>query len=46
MIVVVKSMMRARDKDVGLHKVIDSVVEMSGEFNGRNVIQFLDVHRR
>ena len=46
MVVVVKSKKRARDKDVGLDKVIDNIIEMSGQFNTRNDMEFLDMYRR
>ena len=46
MMIIVKQMMRARDNDASVEKAVDRVVELEGQFDGRNVTKFLDAYRR
>ena len=38
--------MRSRDNDVRVEKVVDRIVEIMGQFNGRNITEFLDAYKR
>ena len=42
MMLIVEQMMRSRDNDASVEKVVDRVVELKGQFDGRNVTKFLD----
>ena len=46
MMLIVEQMMRSRDNDASMEKAIDRVVELEGQFDGRNVTKFLDTYRR
>ena len=37
--------MRSRDNDVRVEKVVDRIVEIMGQFNGRNITEFLDAYK-
>ena len=46
MMLIVEQMMRSRDNDASVEKAVDRVVELEGQFDGRNVTKFLDTYRR
>ena len=46
MMLIVKQMMRSRDNDTSVEKAVDCVVELEGQFDGRNVTKLLDTYRR
>ena len=46
MMLIVEQMMRSRDNDVSVEKVVNRVVEIKGQFDGRNITKFLDAYRR
>ena len=46
MMVIVKQMMRSRDNDASVEKVVDRVIESKGQFDGRNITKFLDAYKR
>ena len=46
MMAIVEQMMRSRDNDASLEKVVDCVVENDGQFDGRNITKFLDAYKR
>ena len=39
-------MMRSRDNDPIVEKVVNHVVEVVCQFNGRNITEFLDAYKR
>ena len=41
MMAIVKQMMRSRNNDVSVEKAVERVVEIEGQFNGRNITEFL-----
>ena len=41
MMVIVEQMMRSQDNDASVEKVVDRVVEIEGQFDGRNITKFL-----
>ena len=43
---IVEQMMRSRDNDASVEKAVDRVVELEGQFDGRNVTKFLETYRR
>ena len=43
---IVEQMMRSRDNDARVEKVVDRVVETEGQFDGRNITKFLDAYKR
>ena len=46
MMVIVEQMMRSQDNDASVEKVVDRVVEIEGQFDGRNITKFLDAYIR
>ena len=38
-------MMRFQDIDTSVEKAVNRVVEVVGQFNGRNITEFLDVYK-
>ena len=46
MMVIVEQMMRSWDNDASVEKVVDRVVEIEGQFDGRNITKFLDAYKR
>ena len=46
MIAIVEQMMRSRDNDASVEKVVDRVIETEGQFDGRNITKFLDAYKR
>ena len=46
MMVIMEQMMRSRDNDPSVHKVVDRTVEIMGQLNGRNITEFLDAYKR
>ena len=34
------------DNDANVEKAVDRVVEVKGQFNGRNIIEFLNAYKR
>ena len=38
--------MRSRDNDASVEKAVNRVVEVEGQFDGRNITKFLDVYKR
>ena len=42
MMTIFEEMMRCRDNDASVEKAIDRIVEVAGQFNGRNITEFLD----
>ena len=46
MMVIVKQMMRSRDNNASVDKAVDRTVEVMGQFNGRNITEFLDAYKR
>ena len=46
MMLIVEQMMRSRDNDASVEKAVDRVVELEGQFDGRNVTKFLDAYKR
>ena len=46
MMVIVKQMMRSQDNDASVEKVVDRIVEIEGQFDGRNITKFLDTYKR
>ena len=46
MMEIVEQMMRSRDNDAGMEKAIDRVVEIEGQFDGRNITKFVDAYKR
>ena len=46
MMLIVEQMMRSRDNDASVEKAVDRVVELEGQFDGRNITKFLDAYKR
>ena len=46
MMLIVEQMMRSRDNDASVEKAVDRVIELEGQFDGRNITKFLDTYRR
>ena len=46
MMAIFEQMMRCRDNDASVEKAIDRIVEVAGQFNGRNITEFLDAYKR
>ena len=46
MMEIFEKMMRCRDNDASVEKAIDRIVEVAGQFNGRNITEFLDAYKR
>ena len=46
MMLIVEQMKRSRDNDVSVEKAVDCIVELEGQFDGRNITKFLDTYRR
>ena len=46
MIVIDEQMMRSRDNDASVEKAVDHVVEIEGQFYGRNITKFFDAYKR
>ena len=46
MMAIVDQMMRSWDNDVSVEKVVDRVVEIEGQFDGRNITKFLDAYKK
>ena len=46
MMAIFEQMMRGRDNDASVEKAVDCVVEVEGQFNGRNITEFLDAYKR
>ena len=46
MMVIVEQMMRSRDNDASVEKVVDRVVEIEGQFDERNITKFLNSYKR
>ena len=46
MMVIVEQMMRSRDNDASVEKAVDRVIEIEGQFDGRNITKFLDAYIR
>ena len=44
MMIIVEQMMRSRDNDASVEKAVDHVVEIEGQFDGRNITKFLDAY--
>ena len=45
MMAVLEQMMRSRDNDASVEKVVECVVEIEGQFDGRNITKFLDAYK-
>ena len=45
LVAIVEHMMRARDNDARLDKAIDRTIEIVGQFNGRDIIDFLTKYK-
>ena len=45
MMAIVEQMMR-QDNDASVVKAVDCVIEIEGQFDGRNITKFLDAYRR
>ena len=45
LMVIVEQMMRSRDNDASLKKVVDRVVEIEGQFD-RSITKFFDAYKR
>ena len=46
MMIIFEQMMRSRDNDASVEKAVNRVVEVEGQFDGRNITKFLDVYKR
>ena len=46
MMVIIEQMMRSRDNDASVEKAVDRVIEIEGQFDGRNITMFLDAYKR
>ena len=46
MMVIVEQMMRSQENDASVEKVVDRVVEIEGQFDGRNILKFLYAYKR
>ena len=46
MMAIFEQMMKCRDNDASVEKAIDRIVEVAGQFNGRNITEFLDAYKR
>ena len=46
MMVIFEQMMRCQDNDTNVGKAIDRIMEVVGQFNGRNITEFLDAYKR
>ena len=46
MMLIIEQMMRSRDNDASMEKTVDRVVALEGQFDGGNVMKFLDAYRR
>ena len=45
LVAIVKHMMRDRDNDASLDKAIDRTVEIEGQFDERNIMDFLVIYK-
>ena len=46
MMEIIEQMMRFRDNDASVEKVVDCVVEIEVQFDGRNITKFVDAYNR
>ena len=46
MMEIFEQMMRCRDNDASMENVVNRLVEVEGQFNGRNITEFLDSYKR
>ena len=46
MMAIVEQMMQSQDKDAGVKEDVDRVIEIGGQFDGRNITKFLDAYKR
>ena len=46
LVAIVEHMMRARDNDARLDKAINRTVEIAGQFDGRNITDFLGTYKK
>ena len=44
MMEILKQMMSSQDNDASVEKAVDHVVEIEGQFDGRNITKFLDAY--
>ena len=45
MMAIFEQMMRCRDNDASVEKAVDRIVKVAGQFNGRNITEFLDAYK-
>ena len=45
LVAIVQHMMRPRDNDARLDKAIDRTIEITGQFGGRNITDFLTIYK-
>ena len=46
MMAIVEQMMSSWDNDASVEKIVERVVEIEGQFDGRNITKFLDAYKR
>ena len=46
MMAIVEQLMRSRDNNASVEKAVDRIVEIEGQFDGKNITKFLDAYKR
>ena len=46
MMAIFEQMMRCRDNNASVEKAVEHIVEVAGQFNGRNITEFLDAYKK
>ena len=46
MMEILEQMMRCRDNDASVEKAVNHIVEVAGQFHGRNITDFLDAYKK